>query len=327
MRWNIYILVIGCWLFSAERIHAQEEVSVKARLDSTTLLIGEQTKLTLSVVTPKAIGVAFPNVVDTLTRAIEVVQQSAIDTAFADGQLLTLKQELLVTSFDSGYHLIPGLSFLALNDNGLVDTIKTNPLALNILLVPVDTSQAIKPIKGLEEAPITIQEMLPWILGILTAIILGLVGFLIYRRYKNRPVEVITKPKPKEPAHIIAFRDLEVLKNEKVWQNGEVKVYHSRLTDIIRAYIEHRYEIPALEQTSDEIFGAFERNGLQQVVPYENLQQLLTLADLVKFAKGKPQPSENDRSMDLAYEFVKRTINEPIPTDATKENEHTESNA
>ena len=101
---------------------------------------------------------------------------------------------------------------------------------------------------------------------------------------------------------------LDKLKEEHLWQSGELKAYHSRLTDIVREYIEHRFQIHTLERTSDEVLDSFKNAGLSNKIPFESLQQLLYQADRVKFAKGKPQPEDNVRSLEQAYDFVKQTL-------------------
>lgn len=319
MSWKHVILMAVCISFGLKTFGQQ--VEFKASLDSTTLLIGEQTTLTLNVRKPDHLDVAFTSNMVDLHPALEVLGISEVDTNRLENEWMELSRAMTITSFDSGYHVISPIPLHVLQENGKVDTITTNPLALTILLVPVDTSQSIKPIKALEEMPVTFREMLPWILG---SILFLLVGFFIYyyiRRRQLAATETIAPQKPKEAPHVIALRELEQLKTEKLWQNGEVKAYHSKLSEIIRAYIEDRYQILALEQTNDEIFSALENNGLSKEVPFETLKQLLSLADLVKFAKGNPQPTENSRSLEQAYQFVRETIQKPKLAEPEKVND------
>ncbi len=284
-----------------------QDASVVARLDSVNILIGAQTRLTLEATVLPTTRVFFPPVVDALeNEAVEVVEELPLDTSIVEEGRIQLSKSYTVTSFDSGYHLIPPFPFLAQSENGQIDTLRTNPVPLNILLVAVDTTQAIKPIKEIEEVPLTFQEVLPWILGglLVLAIIIGIIIFFLKRKKPEEPERII----PKEPTHVIALRMLDAIKNEKLWQAEDSKYYYSRLTEVIRAYIEHRFNIPALEQTSDEIFTSFKNRGLDREVPFENLQQMLRLADMVKFAKQKTGSKENYISLDQAYDFVQNTI-------------------
>ena len=119
---------------------------------------------------------------------------------------------------------------------------------------------------------------------------------------------------PKIPAHVIAFGKLEVLKNEKLWQEGKLKQYHSSVTDIIREYIENRYKIQALEQTTEEILWSF-RNVAIDEESKTKLKRTLVLADLVKFAKEIPLPNENEMSLTNSYDFINGTKREEVITD------------
>ncbi len=116
------------------------------------------------------------------------------------------------------------------------------------------------------------------------------------------------------PAHVRAANELDKLKAEKIWQQGREKEFYSKLTDILRRYIYEREGINAMEMTSGEIL-----NNIRQISDvdsvYNNLKQILSTADLVKFAKYKPYPDENDLSMVNAYFFVNQTKEpDPIPT-------------
>jgi len=141
---------------------------------------------------------------------------------------------------------------------------------------------------------------------LLVIVIAGLIVFFITRKKKTAPV-VIFKPKPKRAAHLIALEELEQLKKEKLWQQGLIKDYYSRLSGIVRTYIENRFDIPSVESTTYETMQLFRKKPVPKQT-LELLQELLELSDLVKFAKAKPLPSEHDHSMNLAEAFVKNTI-------------------
>ena len=274
---------IGLLLILCSNSTWSQETTAKASLDSTFLLIGNQTKLKLEVNKPMDVGVTFPNLIDTIIREIEVLETSPIDSSNSEDGQTILSRTYTVTSFDTGYHILPAFEFLVNRSDASVDTIKTKQLALEVLLVPVDTSQAIKPIKGPETIPLSWRDWLPWVLGSLLALVL--IGVLIFFLTRKKKEEAPTIRVPKEPAHVIALRELDQLKAAKMWQGGDIKGYHSQLTEIIRAYIEHRFQIQALEQTSDQVIRSFEYAGLSNSVPIEELKQLLFLADLVKFCQ------------------------------------------
>jgi hypothetical protein len=121
----------------------------------------------------------------------------------------------------------------------------------------------------------------------------------------NRVRPETIKPKLIIPADIVALKELSRLNKAKIWQEGNVKEYHSQLSVIIRKYTEIRFKFIALELTTDEIISK-----LKSKVNNEDLSSitiLLQRADLAKFAKSKPNEDENKESMQLAQYFVKNT--------------------
>jgi hypothetical protein len=180
----------------------------------------------------------------------------------------------------------------------------------------VDTAKALRDIKAPLKAPVTFAEILPYI-GIGLLIVLIILAGIYYLRMRKQNKPVVRVKRPPEPAHRIALRELDQLKDEKLWQKNQVKEYYTRLTNIVRKYIEKRFGITALEQTSGEILDSFKKSGSIDNDLYGILEELLQLADLVKFAKSLPMPDENERNLNNAYTFVLRT---KPRTDSTEEN-------
>jgi hypothetical protein len=171
---------------------------------------------------------------------------------------------------------------------------------------PADSTDQIFDIKLPYGAPITFREILPYLLAGTALLILAY--FLIYSlRRKKRDEPIIRKIRPSEPAHIIALRDLDKLKSEKIWQQDKIKLYYTRLTEILRVYIENRYGILAMEQTSNETLQSLLESGFNDNNLFEKLKEILLLADLAKFAKAKPLASENETAMLSSYIFVNET--------------------
>jgi hypothetical protein len=285
-----------------------QQVSVEAKLDTSIMLVGDQTGFTLGLRLPENYFYTWPQLNDTLSANVEIVKKSAIDTLSIENGMMTIAQKLTITAFDSGYYVIPPVRFdYGAEGSETLTQIETEPYLLNVFSVEVDTTQTFKPIKGPIEAPYTFAEILPWLL--LTLAILLIAGLAIYflvRREKNVPL-FSAKPKPKIAPHKVALDNLDKLNDQKVWQQGHIKIYHSRLTDIIRIYIEDSFEVRAVEMTTPEILKSIKRTQIIEK-DIELLGEMLELADLVKFAKFKPQPSENEQAMNWAYDFVKNTM-------------------
>lgn len=294
-----------------------QQIKATARLDSANILIGDQVKLFLEIDYPKTIDVTFPQVPDTIGY-IEVLSRSGVDT-FENEQTLKQIQSYLITSFDSGSYRIPPFWF-RFNMNGRIDSIPSNGVTLNVFTMPVDTTKGPTDIKMPYAAPVTLKEVTPYILGVILAG--AIIFFILYslkRRKKNKPLFTMPK-KPKEPAHVIALRELDRIKQEKLWQQEKVKEYYSQITETIRVYIEDRFNIPAMEQTSDETLISFRKQKTQvKEKSFEKLDQILKLADLVKFAKFNPAPEENNMTLVNAYFFVDETKAEEVKQPALPE--------
>lgn len=315
-----YFLSVLLLLVSFAISNAQTTAS--AELDTNIIRIGEQAKLRLTVlyrIDKGEVKIKWPQFKDSIASKIEIVEQTKIDTSIrdkVDQYLFQQTKTIIITSYDSGFWAIPPIKFIVNNDTNNI--VETEPLLIQVGGVKVDTTQAIKDIKPPIEEPFSFKELIPYIgWGLLIiAIITGIV-WIIYRYKKNKPIIVIP-PKPKIPAHVIALEELEKLKTEKLWEQGNIKQYHSRLTDILRAYIEDRFKISALEQTSDEIISAMKYAVIDDESKVK-LKRILFLADLVKFAKEQPVAGENEQSMQLSYDFINGTKREEMVEEKKEE--------
>lgn len=306
-------------LFLAVSANAQR-IKATASIDSTNILLGDQVKLFLEIDHPKTVEVTFPNVPDTLINYIEVLDRSEIDTFESNEETFQKQiQSFLITSFDSGSYRIPPFWF-KIDLDGRLDSIPTNGVTLNVHTMAIDTTRGPTDIKYPYDAPVTLKEVIPYILGaILILAILFFIFYAIKRKKNNKPIFVIPR-KPKEPAHIIALRELDRIKQEKLWQQGKTKQFYSEVTETLRKYIEDRYGIPAMEQTSDETLDSFKyRRDLLKEKTFENLSRILKLADLVKFAKYRSTPDDDNMTLVNAYFFVNDTKPEEKKPEAPEE--------
>lgn len=310
----IYIFVVVLILITYS-LNAQN-VSVRAWTDTNNVLIGDQLKLTLEAISDKKTNIVLPIVPDTLGK-IEVLSRSRIDTLDSNG-IYSLRQNFIITSFDTGWHPVPSLIVMyAKKEMPDLYPLSTDTLFLKFNTVPVDTAQAIKDIKPPLDEPISWEEYLLYFIIAVAIIGLGFLGYYLWKRFKKKK-EIPLEYDPKIPPHIIALESLRQLDSEKLWQKGKVKLYHIRLTEIIRLYIERRYMIPALEMiTPDIIQGMNEGSIEEELVSF--MKKVFETADLVKFAKFQPLPDENSLVMAYAVEFVNRSI--PASDDVLKHEE------
>ena len=287
-----------------------QHVSVSASLDSTLMLIGGQMNFRLEVIQPAGLDVVIPVFTDTITKNIEVIRYSKPDTV-RNGDMLSIARLYRITSFDSGLHYIPPVE-IEYRLGEMVEKQQSQSLGLLVLnpFSEVDPEKGIFDIKQPMTLPFTFAELiryLNWALLFMLVSSLLTLGIYWWVKKRNPIKELIFKEKPKEPPHIIALRELDKIKTEKIWQKGHIKLYYSQLSDVFRKYMEDRFNFPAMEQTTPEILQSLKTIEL----PEEKLklwtEAFLEMADLAKFAKYEPIPDENDSNLNEAYYFVNQT--------------------
>lgn len=252
----------------------------KFQLDSTTIMLGDQTVLAIE---PSAI---YPSLEDLTNNDIVAVNQW-IDSA--NGNFCTA-----LTSFEEGEH------WLHVGVDSVLITVKDVP--------NVDTTNTnIRDIANILRQPYTfgeIAKVVGIVLGILALV--AAIIFIVIRIKQHKPIITIPQAPPL-PADVRALDALETLRQQQLWQQGRVKEYHTQLTDIVRNYLEETYSIPSTEMTSDQTLDAFHSCSAYTEEASSQLQQMLQTADMVKFAKSQPQPYQHDLSMTQAVNFVKLT--------------------
>jgi hypothetical protein len=299
-------------------LHAQSTL-IDAKIDNPDILIGEQTTVKLTITTDVGKLVYWPIPADTLMTGVEVLMISKPDSTVIDNNRLMIQQDVLITSFDEQLYLLPPFKVIDASD-----TTYSNQIALKVSTVEVnvDAPEEFYDIKDIWKPPFVLADYYPIIFGILlTLFIICVIGYIIQRMRNRKPVTAHNlNDDPKLPPHELAIRELNEIKIQKLWQQGRNKEYYTQITDTLRRYIFRRFGINAMEMTSYEILDLITRESDAKSV-YDTLKQILQLADLVKFAKWRPLPDENDLSMAYAYLFVNQTkIDEPEKADGENSN-------
>ena len=287
-------------------------IVVSAALDSTTIFIGDQTDLHLQATMNANEQVALPAYGETLMPEVEIVDRTIADTTTLSDGRIQVNQYLTLTSFKDSLFYIAPQPFVSGED-----TIWSEPLSLNVVQpFEVDSALAITDIKDIQKAPIWWWGIIRWILLAVLLIGLGVgIYYLLKRiRHPHTPSEE-GAAEPLRPAEEVALEKLDEIKAEKIWQDGKVKEYHTELTDVIREYISRRYEVSSTKKTSDETLQELKPLMKEQKDLFERLRKMLSLADLVKFAKWTATPDENENALKTAYDFVKETTPQEVPED------------
>lgn len=280
---------------------------VSATLDSTTLFIGDQTDLHLRAIGEVGEQVTMPVLDKELISGVEIVDRTIVDTISLKDGRVQYDQYLTVTSFEDSLFYIAPLPFVSGDD-----TVWSDGLTLNVVQpFEMDTTDmAITDIKGVYKAPIWWWGIFRWVLLAVLLAGVGVAGYYLITYLQRRKREEegnVVMTEPLRPAEEVALEKLDAIKEKKIWQQGQVKEYYTQLTDVVREYIARRFEVSSVEQTSDETLRDIRPLLSERKDLYDQLCKMLTLADLVKFAKWSTTPDENELSLRNAYTFVKET--------------------
>lgn len=291
----LLLLVLG-----AGKNYAQ---SIRSKVDTNAILIGNPIHFSLEIEIPTTTKINFPAWNDSLFNGLTLLEIGKVDTTKVEGKTdLKLTQTLTLTAFDSGDFSIPPFSLFINGDSS--KPLFTEPYQIKSTFPPVALDKEIKDIKP------PIEPAFDWFfwtliaIGILATLVIAWLAFQIFQKKQN-PFAKIFEEKPLPP-HEKAFKKLEDLKQRKLWQNGMEKQYHVELSEIVREYIEGRFKVQALEQVTDETLEEMKFLVSPEILAI--LKQILSLSDLVKFARQQASQGENELSLNNAFDLVKRTL-------------------
>lgn len=273
------------------------------------ILIGDQVSWTMDFEAGDGETLVLPEGRD-ISDGLEIVGGVKIDTLSSEGGTFRMKASAMLTSFDEGSYSLPPFPLYIRRADGSVDTVDMSSHSLSVATIPVDTASFVPyDIKGQFRYPVTFREAYPWVItGLAVVFVLYLAYRLVVYGKKKRRSASSGMSVPVDPA-AMALRRLEEIDSRKEWKDGRAKVFYTDVTDTLRAYLESVFRIQAMESTSAEILS--ELNALKDSrIDRERMDELaglFELSDLVKFAKYRPEESENERVVPVAVRFVKST--------------------
>ncbi len=315
------IYAVAAVLLLPLAMSAKGPVSVKASLASAYILMGKQTLLKVDVVEDDDIDGHFINHAgDTITGNVEIIKNLTPDTTDIGSGRREIRRELVIQSFDSGLYTLPPFLYVSGKD-----TFASNALVLKVIPVPVDTLKTIHDYEGVVKPSTKIWDYIPdfivdywWIyLAVIVVAATVLLWFVYFRGKKSLPL--VPKKKP-VPPYEAAMLELNKLKNEKLCESGHEKEHYTRLTEILRIYLDRRFGINAMEMTSTQILDRIKTNSeAKPSAPI--MRQILEMADFVKFAKVRPLPDDNVKAFNNAVKFVEDTKPAEPETDPVAESQ------
>ena len=299
------------------------QVQVESRIDSIQMLIGEQVHLTLSVTAKQGSTVQTPEFKpqEYLIPGLEVLSATTADTVTIDNGVIRVSRIYTLTSFDDSLYYLPPMKVIVDGKE-----YESKSLALKVLTVPVDTlhPERFFPPKGVQDNPFAWSEWRPiFLLSLLLIVLLCVTVYLYVRLRDNKPIVRLPHIVKRLPPHEKAMKEIEKIQAEHIASSENQKEYYTRLTDTLRKYIEERFGFRAMEMTSSEIISRLQASGDEKMI--DELRQLFTTADLVKFAKHSALINENDANLVHAIEYINATKQEKAPETAPAKPKLTEA--
>ena len=274
------------------------------------ITVGDPVRLLVTVLHTAESQVVWPDPFE--LDPFELVDQRPLEPE-ADGNRVQSSMELILTAFALGELSIPAVEVEVVDAAGDSVRLTSEVAVIRVESVGLDEGADIRDIKGPLAIPFSMVTLLPWLVGLA---ILGAAAYWLYRRYRrrtrpDRPVPVV----PPRPAHEIAYESLDALEAYGLLQLGEVKMYHIRVSDILRVYTEDRFGVDAREMTTGEVLVGLDRARVARGV-VGDFRQLLDRCDLVKFAKFRPDASACRHLVPLGRHLVDVTKRvDPVPAD------------
>ncbi len=295
------LVLIGFLLSAAQ---AQESlIEVDAQVDTTLISIGDRVTYDLRISYAPQIAVSIPDKIS--FGAFELKDSQSFPPKERSG-LLTRRNLYTLTVYDTGRFEIPPVEILySHRDSVGQQRILTPPIAVQVQSVLAGTEDPqLQDIK--EPLEIPFDYMFLWsVIGI--GAILLIAAWMGYRMWRKKQEQgyVFTPPAPPRPAHEVALQELRALYASDLLEKELYKFFFSRLSEILRTYLEARYFVSALEETTEEIYRDLKKHTEEE--PRRRLRLILELADLVKFAKYIPSDKETEEAKDLSVRFVQET--------------------
>jgi hypothetical protein len=289
------------------------------QLSSTNITIAEQIELVLQAAIPEEYEVEMPSYTTTLGDfSVDDFHTSPPRlTGAANNTRLVVPKTFILEPYLPGTYTIPALKIIYREKGEGTDESElfTEEIEITVTsLLPENAGDLqIKDIKPPEELPLDKNKLL-WLAGsILLIIILVVAGFVYWRKTRAKKEVVMVQASPDE----IAFQELDTLLAENLLSRGEIKLFHLRISDILRRYIENRFGLKAPERTTEEFLTELTRDmQMQKALLGDHkrlLGEFLNQCDLVKFAKHEPSIEESGKTVTVCREFIEETRKGQVP--------------
>ena len=270
-------------------------------VDTNLLRIGEQFNVTMNYFSIDSLDINL-NQAEDLFDEFEVLKESGLEKVF-DIDTFFYKNYLL-TSFDTGIFILSPKIITQQN----LDTLSVNPISITFLPVKLDSANKFFDIKPPKDVPFKLKELLSYKYVFLILLLILLISYFAYKYvFKTSNIEE-NREVIKIPIDIYYLNKIKELSSKKYLEEDKFQLYYTRLSEILRGYLEHRFDIPALESSTYDLKLLLKTIHINE----EWLNDFLRDGDLVKFAKGLPSKKDSESFLKSVKLFIKENKIKPI---------------
>lgn len=301
---------------------AEGPVTAQATLAQTSLWVGDQIGLRLTVTHPRDIKIEFPILYNKLGQ-LEVLGARQLEALRHPDGTQVSAMEYTITGFVPGRYQIPPVSVTSINPQGEQQTIAIpDELSLEIvsLLATLPDAQFrdIKPPVAIPRAPIAYDRT-----AALAALWVGVLGLsvLAVRRWPPVPRQALV-PAPALTPELAARQELDRIVRLDLLVRREYTTYYGLISTCIRRYLDARFNLQALGSTTEELRWTMESLRMDRWQA-RVIRGLLEECDAAKWAHYEPVHARAERALTIAFEIVDLT---PSPEDAAPLEGHLAAN-
>ncbi|UCF43281.1 MAG: hypothetical protein JSV99_12040 [Planctomycetota bacterium] len=324
--WGLLLACAGCEKetdtkaekveFEIDKVYERGPLTVHVRLDKGKMTIAETVLLELEAAIERDYEVQMPKV-DKLLQSFGIVDWDNLGDKLDPNNNVVSTYRYRLEPLLSGTYAVPGFTFEFYEPNNVQEKqyeLTTEPIDVEVtsLLGEQRGELVIADIEDVVEMPQETSYWWIWAASAVGAIAAGMAGLYYLRHRRLDKLVRIFKP-----AHEIAYERLRILVKDDLINAGKFKEFYERISDILRRYIEHRFELRAPERTTDEFLVELQWTDVLSASDKQSVGEFLQHCDLVKFAKYNPTSEQIQRTFDLVKDFTEKTKSDERKIDVT----------
>ncbi len=278
--------------------------TVRSTIDKKDILIGQQIKLQVVADIPgEDFFVKWVEIPDSL-RHFELVEKTTIDSVFKNQKLAKLSQTFTFTSFDSGKWILPAFEIhFNPSSGGESFNFSTDTFSIDVSY-RADSTTVLKDIKDIREAS-SFSTLQFWLIILFGLIAVGLLAWLIYALIRKSKMKNVAAQKSLSP-YQYAMIELDRLKQFNLTEAAAVKMFHTKLTEILKTYLSSIHGEYFISSTTPEVLILLNQKSMDKIV-ITKTAEALRRSDAAKFAKYVPLQEENEQSWLTVKQVIELT--------------------